>query len=150
PAGHDPWGGATLEWFALSPPPPHNFDVVPDVRSSEPLRDIREAIADRGEIWPRHAEIAHAAVPVGVGAEAGTGAEPPGPPATAAATAPLDPADASPDAEPDAPATSPPPSDGAREADVPELPGSEPSPEPTEETSTEPSDGDAEGGPSVS
>ena len=43
--GHDPWGGATLEWFALSPPPPHNFDAVPDVRSPEPLRDIRESVA---------------------------------------------------------------------------------------------------------
>ena len=43
-AGHDPWGGETLEWLALSPPPPHNFDVVPDVRSHEPLRDIREAV----------------------------------------------------------------------------------------------------------
>ena len=43
--GHDPWGGATLEWFALSPPPPHNFDAVPDVRSAEPLRDIRESVA---------------------------------------------------------------------------------------------------------
>lgn len=42
--GHDPWKGATLEWFALSPPPPHNFDAVPDVRSSEPLRDIRESV----------------------------------------------------------------------------------------------------------
>ena len=42
--GHDPWQGATLEWFALSPPPPHNFDAVPDVRSSEPLRDIRESV----------------------------------------------------------------------------------------------------------
>jgi heme/copper-type cytochrome/quinol oxidase subunit 1 len=47
PAGHDPWGGSTLEWFALSPPPPHNFDAVPDVRSAEPLRDIREAIRER-------------------------------------------------------------------------------------------------------
>jgi cytochrome c oxidase subunit I len=47
PAGHDPWGGETLEWFATSPPPPHNFDVVPDVRSEEPLRDIREAIRRR-------------------------------------------------------------------------------------------------------
>ena len=28
--GHDPWRGATLEWFALSPPPPHNFDAVPE------------------------------------------------------------------------------------------------------------------------
>ena len=43
-AGHDPWRGDSLEWLALSPPPPHNFDVVPDVRSEEPLRDIREAV----------------------------------------------------------------------------------------------------------
>ncbi len=42
--GHDPWRGATLEWFALSPPPPHNFDAVPDVRSAEPLHDIRESV----------------------------------------------------------------------------------------------------------
>jgi heme/copper-type cytochrome/quinol oxidase subunit 1 len=44
-AGHDPWGGDSLEWFALSPPDPHNFDVLPDVRSARPLRDIREAVA---------------------------------------------------------------------------------------------------------
>jgi heme/copper-type cytochrome/quinol oxidase subunit 1 len=43
-APHDPWGGSTLEWFALSPPPPHNFDAVPDVRSTEPLHDIRDAV----------------------------------------------------------------------------------------------------------
>jgi heme/copper-type cytochrome/quinol oxidase subunit 1 len=46
-AGHDAWGGSTLEWFALSPPPPHNFDLVPDVRSNEPYRDIREAVNAR-------------------------------------------------------------------------------------------------------
>jgi heme/copper-type cytochrome/quinol oxidase subunit 1 len=46
-AGHDPWHGETLEWFTTSPPPPHNFDVVPDVRSDEPLRDIREAVSRR-------------------------------------------------------------------------------------------------------
>jgi cytochrome c oxidase subunit 1 len=46
-AGHDPWGGDTLEWLALSPPEPHNFDVLPDVRSARPLRDIREAIGHR-------------------------------------------------------------------------------------------------------
>jgi cytochrome c oxidase subunit 1 len=44
-AGHDPWGGDSLEWFALSPPDPHNFDVLPDVRSARPMRDIREAIS---------------------------------------------------------------------------------------------------------
>ncbi len=47
PAGHDAWGGDSLEWFALSPPEPHNFDVLPDVRSARPLRDIRTAIAHR-------------------------------------------------------------------------------------------------------
>ncbi|HEX6228889.1 MAG TPA: cbb3-type cytochrome c oxidase subunit I [Solirubrobacterales bacterium] len=44
-AGHDPWGGDSLEWLALSPPDPHNFDVLPDVRSARPMRDIREAVA---------------------------------------------------------------------------------------------------------
>ena len=47
PAGHDPWGGDSLEWFAASPPDPQNFDVLPDVRSARPLRDIREAIGHR-------------------------------------------------------------------------------------------------------
>jgi cytochrome c oxidase subunit I len=46
-AGHDPWRGETLEWFATSPPPPHNFDVIPDVRSEEPLRDIRDSVRRR-------------------------------------------------------------------------------------------------------
>jgi heme/copper-type cytochrome/quinol oxidase subunit 1 len=50
-AGHDPWAGTTLEWFALSPPPEHNFDAIPDVRSAEPLRDIREAVRRRTETW---------------------------------------------------------------------------------------------------
>lgn len=51
PTGHDPWEAGTLEWFATSPPPIHNFDVVPDVRSSEPLYDIRSAIRDRTHAW---------------------------------------------------------------------------------------------------
>jgi cytochrome c oxidase subunit I len=55
-AGHDQWGGDSLEWFALSPPEPHNFDVLPDVRSARPMRDVREAIAHstaRAEAAPR-------------------------------------------------------------------------------------------------
>src|SRR5262249_27057191 len=55
-AGHDPWGGETLEWLATSPPPPHNFDVVPDVRSDEPLRDIREAVRRRDSSAPAPAK----------------------------------------------------------------------------------------------
>jgi cytochrome c oxidase subunit I len=49
--GHDPWEAGTLEWFATSPPPLHNFDVVPDVRSHEPLYDIRRAIRERTRTW---------------------------------------------------------------------------------------------------
>src|SRR4029077_10359386 len=39
-AGPDPWKANTLEWFTPSPPPQNNFDVVPRVRSSEPMREI--------------------------------------------------------------------------------------------------------------
>ncbi|MHB8630873.1 MAG: cytochrome c oxidase subunit I [Candidatus Limnocylindria bacterium] len=39
PAGADPWDGFTLEWTTTSPPPPHNFDVVPVVRGRRPLWD---------------------------------------------------------------------------------------------------------------
>jgi cytochrome c oxidase subunit 1 len=56
-AGADPWLGATLEWFAPSPPPPHNFDVIPDVRSTEPLRDIRDAVRHRTETWEPPAPV---------------------------------------------------------------------------------------------
>ena len=55
PAGHDPWSGDSLEWFALSPPQPHNFDVLPDVRGPRPLRDIRTAIGRRAARQPEPA-----------------------------------------------------------------------------------------------
>jgi heme/copper-type cytochrome/quinol oxidase subunit 1 len=59
-AGPDPWKGETLEWFASSPPPPHNFDVVPDVRSGEPMRDIRAEIAARPDSEARPSEVSEA------------------------------------------------------------------------------------------
>jgi cytochrome c oxidase subunit I len=43
-AGPDPWKGNTLEWFTPSPPPVNNFDVIPRVRSVEPMRDIRRQV----------------------------------------------------------------------------------------------------------
>ncbi len=43
-AGPDPWKGNTLEWLTPSPPPVNNFDVIPRVRSVEPMRDIRRQI----------------------------------------------------------------------------------------------------------
>jgi cytochrome c oxidase subunit 1 len=44
-AGPDPWKANTLEWFTQSPPPVNNFDVIPRVRSVEPMKDIRRQVA---------------------------------------------------------------------------------------------------------
>ena len=39
-AGPDPWGGHTLEWATLSPPPRGNFEgALPEIRSPAPLLD---------------------------------------------------------------------------------------------------------------
>ncbi|HUC38091.1 MAG TPA: cytochrome c oxidase subunit I [Acidimicrobiales bacterium] len=38
-AGDNPWDGQTLEWFTTSPPPHHNFDRLPPVRSERPTWD---------------------------------------------------------------------------------------------------------------
>jgi cytochrome c oxidase subunit 1 len=47
-ATDDPWEGDTLEWATTSPPPAHNFDSLPDIRSERPLHDLRAA-TDAGE-----------------------------------------------------------------------------------------------------
>jgi heme/copper-type cytochrome/quinol oxidase subunit 1 len=43
PAGDNPWNGWTLEWATTSPPPVHNFDRVPPVRSLRPLWDLKHS-----------------------------------------------------------------------------------------------------------
>ena len=40
-AGDDPWEANTLEWATTSPPPPYNFDRLPEIRSERPLFDLR-------------------------------------------------------------------------------------------------------------
>ena len=47
-AGNDPWNANTLEWFVPSPPPENNFDVIPRIRSAEPMKDIRREVAAAG------------------------------------------------------------------------------------------------------
>jgi cytochrome c oxidase subunit 1 len=39
----DPYEGHTLEWATASPPPAHNFEELPDIRSAHPLTDARTA-----------------------------------------------------------------------------------------------------------
>ena len=41
-ASDNPWDAPTLEWATTSPPPEHDFDVVPEVHSSMPLWTNRE------------------------------------------------------------------------------------------------------------
>jgi cytochrome c oxidase subunit 1 len=41
PAGDDPWDAWTLEWSTTSPPPPYNFETIPEVRSRRPLWDLK-------------------------------------------------------------------------------------------------------------
>ena len=44
-AGDDPWEANTLEWATSSPPPPYNFDHLPEIRSERPLFDARHGRA---------------------------------------------------------------------------------------------------------
>jgi cytochrome c oxidase subunit 1 len=46
-APSDPWGGYTLEWYTTSPPPAHNFDDLPQIRSERPVYDLRREAARR-------------------------------------------------------------------------------------------------------
>jgi cytochrome c oxidase subunit I len=58
PSGPDPWKANTLEWFTTSPPPEHNFDVIPTVRSVEPMKDIRAAARQQEERLARDRQAA--------------------------------------------------------------------------------------------
>ena len=47
-AGDDPWEGNTLEWATSSPPPPYNFDRLPEIRSERPVFDVRHGTGKGG------------------------------------------------------------------------------------------------------
>jgi cytochrome c oxidase subunit 1 len=42
----DPWGANSLEWATTSPPPHHNFDRLPPIRSERPVFDARMEATD--------------------------------------------------------------------------------------------------------
>jgi cytochrome c oxidase subunit 1 len=49
PAGDDPWGAQTLEWWTTSPPPRDNFTTLPEIASHAPLLDRRQAAEEEDE-----------------------------------------------------------------------------------------------------
>ncbi len=55
----NPWDAATLEWATTSPPPEHDFDVIPEVRARDPLWYDR----DHGIAAPTAEEGAHIHMP---------------------------------------------------------------------------------------
>jgi len=56
-AGPNPWDAPTLEWATPSPPPPHNFTVIPTVASRHPLWEDRLGGAAPGEESFAHAGL---------------------------------------------------------------------------------------------
>lgn len=58
-APDNPWDGPTLEWATSSPPPEHDFDVIPEVHSSTPLWTNREM----GIVTPEAPEGLHIHLP---------------------------------------------------------------------------------------
>ena len=75
----NPWDAHTLEWATTSPPPPHNFDALPPIRSERPVWDLNHpdnpAVGHRDERRPVGAA---ASADQGGGRTAGDAGDPPG------------------------------------------------------------------------
>ncbi|WP_446663976.1 aa3-type cytochrome oxidase subunit I [Flexivirga sp. B27] len=64
----DPWGyGASLEWATSCPPPRHNFDSIPRIRSERPAFDLHHPQAANWSVKPAEDTLAQLS-----GAGAGT------------------------------------------------------------------------------
>jgi cytochrome c oxidase subunit 1 len=50
PAGNDPWDARSVEWISTSPPPAHNFDVVPEITELDELWHRKYAEDERGRL----------------------------------------------------------------------------------------------------
>jgi cytochrome c oxidase subunit 1 len=48
PVGPDPWEANSLEWWTSSPPPEHNFDDLPPIRSARPVFDAHHPEIAKG------------------------------------------------------------------------------------------------------
>jgi heme/copper-type cytochrome/quinol oxidase subunit 1 len=66
--GDNPWDGMTLEWACSSPPPHHNFESLPPIRSERPLWD---AVHPEERTLPHGRHAHEPLVPVGVAAGPG-------------------------------------------------------------------------------
>ena len=58
-AGNDPWDAQTLEWSVPSPPPLHNFERIPTVRSVRPLWDQKYPEAAEHPLPPNNHNPGH-------------------------------------------------------------------------------------------
>ncbi len=57
----DPWGyGASLEWATSCPPPRHNFDSIPRIRSERPAFDLHHPEAAVHPVVPRQRDLVSA------------------------------------------------------------------------------------------
>lgn len=52
PAPANPWHSRSLEWQTSSPPPPHNFDEIPEIEHPHDYGVDEPALARRPRIAP--------------------------------------------------------------------------------------------------
>jgi cytochrome c oxidase subunit 1 len=50
PVGPDPWDARSVEWISASPPPAHNFDVIPEITELDELWHRKYAEDEQGRL----------------------------------------------------------------------------------------------------